>query len=495
MKKSIIKAEDLSIAIINVVKQKIRLQRTTLISISLVAFLSGLLIGSKVSGLWVMFGLLTIPILAIFLHKKSLLFILLGVILGFGLGMWRGQTVHKDLSKYQNFYNRSVEVSGRVINDPVYDDQGRLDFRIDGVRVNNSKLPGQIRIKARINDLRRGDSVVASGKLLDGFGNYQASMYFADVAVKARSKSPIETARREFFAAVYSVLPEPQASLGLGFLVGLRSALPEEFDEQLRIAGLTHIVVASGYNLTVLVRLSRRLLMRFSKYQALMGSLALIFGFVLVTGASPSMVRASVVTVLSLLAWYYGRRFQPVLIILLGAALTAGFNPIFIWYDLGWWLSFLAFSGVLILAPLISMRFWADKSPPVVLQVAIETSAAQIMATPLIVFTFGDVSLVALFANIAVVPLIPLAMIGTFMAGVTYLALPALAAWLAIPGQIILSYIVSVTQFFASPTWAKINISIGAIGLGLLYLGALILVLLLVKRSKYSLGNIPSVVE
>ena len=462
----------------------------------LVAVLLGLSyarIGGGVSVWWPMVSGLMVLVVA---RKKDLGTLLAVVACGFLIGWWRGGAVLQQAVQYQQFFGSTVTVSGRVLDDPVYDNRGRLDFRVGPVSIDDQPLPGQVRVRALIGDLRRGDSVKVSGTLVDGFGNYQAAMYFGMVTITARSNNPIELLRREFFATIYSVLPEPQASLGLGFLVGLRSALPDDFDEELRIAGLTHIVVASGYNLTILVRLSRRLLAKYSKYQAFTGSLALILAFLVVTGASPSMVRASVVTILSLVAWYYGRKFRPLLIILLSAAATALYSPLFIWHDLGWWLSFLAFAGVLILAPLLSNRIWGEKQPFFLAQIAVETTAAQVLALPLIMFTFSEVSLVSLFANIAVVPLIPFAMIGAFVAGVAGIFMSTgVAAWLAVPANWILSYIVSATQFFARPDWAKQHIELSVLGMLGLYGLVVALILVLHAKATTKLENLSSVVE
>lgn len=477
-------------------KQRRRFRRTTIISAGLLAFLLGLVSANRFDWQFGMVEFLLLAPILVFTKKRTVLAVAAVFAVGFAAGLCRGSAAITELAKYDQYYQKSVQFSGIVMDDPVYDDQGRMDFRVGSVKPGADNLPGQIRVKAHVNGLRRGDSVGVSGKLMDGFGNYQGAMYYADVEILAHSNSPVEKIRREFFANVYSVLPEPHASLGLGFLVGLRSALPEDLDEGLRVVGLTHIVVASGYNLTVLVRLCRRGLARFSKYQAFAGSIALILGFVMVTGASPSMFRAGVVTILSLLAWYFGRRFQPFLIIMLGAAITAGFNPLYIWYDLGWWLSFLAFAGVLMIAPIIVARFYGDKKPPVIAQVATETIAAQALATPLIMLTFGKVSLVALLANVTVVPFIPWAMAGTFLAGVAGMLLSGgWAAWFALPAQLLLSYIVSATNLFALPAWAQQNISLSPLGMLALYALVLAVGVLAYKKSKLSYEKLPSVVE
>ena len=84
--------------------------------------------------------------------------------------------------------------------------------------------------------------------------------------------------------------PESESALGLGFLLGLRRAMPAELSDNLKIAGLTHIVVASGYNLTILVRLARRLFAKRSKYLAMLSAAVMIIGFMAVTGFKPQYV-------------------------------------------------------------------------------------------------------------------------------------------------------------------------------------------------------------
>ena len=136
----------------------------------------------------------------------------------------------------------------------------------------------------------------------NGFGTFAGSVYRANILyIKRPQPGDIALHIRDWFAnAVRQAVPEPEASLGVSYLVGQRRALPEKLDIALRTAGLTHIVVASGYNLTILVRLARRLFVRISKYLSALVSGNLIIGFIGVTGLSPSITRAGLVTGLSL---------------------------------------------------------------------------------------------------------------------------------------------------------------------------------------------------
>src|SRR5690606_17682131 len=100
----------------------------------------------------------------------------------------------------------------------------------------------------------------------------------------------------------------------------------------------------------------RRLLAKRSKFQATAACLALISLFLLVTDAAPPIVRAAIISLIGIGAWYYGRNIRPLVLLLVAATITVIANPIYLWSSVSWWLSFLAFFGVLVLAPLITKR-------------------------------------------------------------------------------------------------------------------------------------------
>src|SRR3989344_4876373 len=295
--------------------------------------------------------------------------------------------------------------------------------------IGSEDLVGKVGVRGfGVPAVYRGDRVRVSGKLFKTRGSRSGSISFAQIEVISRSGSVINDVKRRFQAGMQSALPVPLASFSLGLLIGQRSTLPESLTTVMATIGLTHVVAVSGYNLTIIVRAVRRFLHKLSKYQSTLISLALILTFLLLTGFSPSIVRAAIVSVLSLAAWYYGRSIRPLLIILLAAVLTAGWYPIYIWSDIGWYLSFLAFYGVLILAPLIAGRIYSEKKKPKFLSLLIiETLCAQVMALPLIMYIFGEFSLIALIANILIVPLVPLAMLLALSAGLAGMLLPAAA--------------------------------------------------------------------
>jgi competence protein ComEC len=398
------------------------------------------------------------------------------VVAGGMIGLWRGSLGQQQLTPYKNIIGYTATLRGTITEDPDTAKDGALVLRLGGVTIDGHSLPGMVWVSASEKpDIRRGDRVTVKGKLSDGFGNFAASSYRAHI-VTAQRPMPGDVAGRlrdGFAGRVRQAVPEPEASLGLGYLLGQRRSLPPELGDALKIAGLTHVVVASGYNLTILVRLARRLFEKVSKYMAALSGALMIVAFILVTGLSPSMSRAGLVAGLSLIAWYYGRKFHPLVLLPFAAAVTLLVNPSYGWNDLGWQLSFAAFGGVMIVAPLLQRYFFGDKEPGTVRQIVGETVSAQIATLPILVIAFGQFSNVAVIANILVLPFVPLAMLLTFIAGLGVLAWPPSAVLVGRPAEMLLSYMVTVAQYFAHLPWAQTDMKVG-IAAGAAYYAVLV---------------------
>jgi competence protein ComEC len=290
----------------------------------------------------------------------------------------------------------------------------------------------------------------------------------------------------------------------MGIIAGQKTALPVIVAAAFIAASLTHIVVASGYNLTILVRFARRFFARISRLFALLGAGGLVFCFALVTGFSPSMTRASLVAGLSLLAWYYGRKFHPVVLLSIAAAVTVAINPFYLWGDAGWYMSFLSFVGVLILAPLLKSYFWGDKKEfrkrrlfkkgeprektHALRQVVVETLSAQVMAAPIIALFLGQFSPYGILANVVVLPIVPLAMLLTFVAGLSAFILPSfLAEIVAWPATQLLNYIIGVAKWTADLPGAAQSVEMSVLSTVLTLVLLLALILFLRKKTGHRL--------
>jgi competence protein ComEC len=464
-------------------RQNKKFKRTTLISIFLGFLLVGLFIAKYTTPLSVYWLILAIILCPIMLGKKYILLLYL-CLAGIIFGWWRGGVWQAGNLRLEKYYEQKVVLVGRSTEDSYYGDKSQLQFTVENIAINGERLPGKVQIKGFGEPMvYRHDLVEVVGKLYKTRGGKQASISFSDINVLAHSNSTLENFRRNFIAGMQNALPEPAASFATGLLIGQRSLLPDKVSDTLLIAGLTHIVAVSGYNLTIIVRAVRRLLKKFSRFQILALSSALIYTFLLITGYSPSIVRASLVSILSLTAWYFGRQFKPVLLILLAAAVTGFLNPYYVWADIGWYLSFLAFFGVLVLAPLLQTRLFGNRKVPLLGVVAIESFAAQLMTLPLIMMIFGRISLVGLLANVLIVPLVPYAMLFSLIAGVAGMSVPVIAGWFALPARILLNIMLWLTAWFAKWPNAQVLKTISAGNLATLYAMLLVLIIGLKKFS------------
>ena len=439
--------------------------------------------------------LVAVAIICIVLLKRSVIFVPLIVLAGVLLGLWRGSVLATELTAYDSVIDQNASVSGRVFEDPDSGTHRDIRVRIANVKIDDRAVGGKMWVSISTNhgkvDIKRGDIVSVTGFVQKGFGNFGAVIYRAKLTSVQRPE-PGDVARqaRDWFADnVQRAIDEPQSSLGLGYLLGQKSVLPHDLEQALVLTGLTHVVVASGYNLTILVRLARRLFVRISKYLAALSATIMIVSFVAVTGASPSMSRAGIVAGLSLAAWYYGRKFHPLVLLPFVAAVTVLIDPSYAWGDLGWLLSFAAFAGVMILAPLLQAYFYGDKKPGLIRQIAGETISASIVTLPVLMAAFGQISNVAIVANLAVLPLVPLAMLLTFIAGIGSMLLPSFAQLIGLPAELLLSYMVTVIYYFANLPWAQADVEVSAWIAWLLYVIIAGACIYLWRATKYNLRN------
>ncbi len=431
--------------------------------------------------------IISVTILTYLIFKHVSTIYLLALLLCYNIGVARAMPFVSDINLMKDLLGQEVLLTGTIVDDLSYHESGQREFHIDHIKMHEptkTDVNGRLRIRSySATNMYRGDKIAAEGKVYRALGNRHGSIQYASLQKIESGRSLLEKFRLNFFASTHSVIPDPQSSLGLGFLVGVGNMLSDELDQNLRTVGLTHIVAVSGYNLTILVVLTRRLMANSSKIAATAVAVGLISVFLLLTGGAPSIVRASIVSFLSLTAWYYGRNINALVLLLMSAAISAYINPYYLWKDIGWYLSFTAFFGVLVLAPLIAKRLYKGE-PKLVGQLLIETCCAQILTFPIIAYIFGDVSIISILANLLVLPLVPLAMSVTFLAGVANMIVPSIAGLIAMPARFVLNYIVQVTNALSTVPGALVKLNISLSQLVICYGLIIFLCMLLYIKSK-----------
>ncbi|MDQ2935219.1 MAG: ComEC family competence protein, partial [Chloroflexota bacterium] len=266
-----------------------------------------------------------------------------------------------------------------------------------------------------------------------------------EVAVVGSQISPpaaiTASARHWLLTGLNDLVPEPEAALGAGILLGVRAGIAPEVADAFATAGLTHVVAISGWNIAIVAALVAAFLRPMAKrpggrWLASVSTIAAIVGYVVLTGGSPSVVRAALMAGAILLARLGGAAAHAASALMLAALGMLLVAPPVLW-DVGFQLSLLATAGLIVFAGPIERRL---KGWPTLLREPLAlTAAAQLATLPVILGNFERLSLVAPLANVVVTPIVPLAMLASAIAAVVgafdaAIHLPLLgdaAAWLA----------------------------------------------------------------
>ncbi len=267
--------------------------------------------------------------------------------------------------------------------------------------------------------------------------------------------------KQKFVESLEQALPEPQASLAAGLVVGARRGLGEDWTKKFREAGIIHVVVLSGYNITIVaqsfLRVTSSFLPRTLSFGVAGSSIIL---FAMLVGGGPTVVRASIMTLLALIAHATGRRVEVGFALLLAGFLMVLHNPLIIVYDTGFQLSFLATVGLIYGSPLVAAYLTRLPERFGLREIASSTIATQIFVLPWLLYSIGELSLVALPVNLLVLPLVPLAMALVALSGGMGLVSYFLSLIFAAPTQIILSYVLVVVSWSTSIPGAALPIAV-----------------------------------
>lgn len=399
-----------------------------------------------------------------------------------------------------------TSLQGVIITEPDYRErtvQFHLKTDTDKVLVSTDRL----------TDIKYGDSVVITGKLeqpesfTTGLGrtfNYpdylkargiEYRISFAGVTVAGSGQgNPIVTtlltAKQLFVDILEQIIPEPAIGLGNGLLLGIQSSLGDDIEDDFRRTGIIHIVVLSGYNVMLVVAF---ILFCFSffmslRWRLISGVLA-VGAFALVVGLSATVVRASVMASLVLLAQFLGRSYNVLRALLFAGAVMLLLNPYLLVYDIGFQLSFMATLGLVLLLPHFESTVIEKGKSLGWREFVLSTIATQIAVLPLLMYHIGQVSLIAIVVNVLVLPIVPAAMLLTFLAGLMGLVSIPLAGLVSYLATFTLNYILVVARWFADVPYAAVSIPAFSAGKVLLMYACMAMVWWWIWRRKHQAND------
>jgi competence protein ComEC len=291
----------------------------------------------------------------------------------------------------------------------------------------------------------------------------------------------VEDARQAAARALDAVLPEPEAGLAAGILIGLRERVDRDLAAAFTTAGVSHVVAISGWNIAIVASVVAALSGRLRRRRRSILTMVVIVAYVVFAGSSASVIRAGAMAGVVLLARESGRAGRAAAALGWAATLLLIIDPALIG-DAGFQLSSLATAGLIAWAtPLTERigRMWGGRVPGWLAESLGVSLAAQAATLPVILVSFGRLAILSPLVNLVVVPLVApamaaglLALVGGMLVGV---GVPTLVgAVLAAPGWVLLRIMVGIVDTsaampFASvtlpPPWATVAAIISAIAI------------------------------
>lgn len=266
------------------------------------------------------------------------------------------------------------------------------------------------------------------------------------------------TAKHAWLQSIANMLPEPAASLAGGVIVGAKQSLGKVWLDHFRDTGIIHIVVLSGYNLTLVANAITHSLKGLPQTVRFFAGSVGIASFALMVGGGATVIRASVMAFLGMLAGFIRRRY-----ILLRALLLAGlfmvlWNPFVLLFDTGFQLSFVATAGLILVAPYLERFLGMVTSQIGLRSIVAATIATQCAVLPLLLYHIGTVSVVAPLVNILILPIVPFAMFFGFIGGMLGIVNGVIALPFAYTAYTMFTYMFSVVSLFSALPFAAVTL-------------------------------------
>lgn len=302
-------------------------------------------------------------------------------------------------------------------------------------------LPGQrLDVTARLRPPRTSDLVAAVG-----FASSPPQL-LGSPPFWQRWAGSVRTALRN---ACQGLSPD-ERGLVPGLVLGDVAAMPPDLTDAFRATGLTHLNAVSGANVAIIVGavLAAGRWAGLRRRWRIAAAAALLPAFVVLVRPSPSVLRAAVMGAVVLIAGFVGRR-GPTLPVLSASVLLLVLVDPFLARSPGFAMSVLATAAIVVLAPPLTARLSRHMPYAAAAALAVPT-AAQIACTPILIAAFGQLTPLAIPANLLAAPAVAPATLAGIACALTALVWPGMAAVLAHVAGVPAGWLAIVARTFAA---------------------------------------------
>ena len=428
----------------------------------------------------ILLGVISLALILFFsLVSKNKWGILTSVfILAFSFGIFRFHSVDVPApSVFKSQVGQKVNFSGEIIDEPSLKENNQQLT----VLITSRGWTSKILLSANLGEYYKyGDEisfigtlkkpenfVTDTGKEFD-YVNYLRKdgilyvMSYPKIEIMSRGngnviKSALFFVKEKFLEKVNFAISAPENLLMGGLILGEKSSFDQSMRQNFVDTGTIHIVALSGYNVTIVAEWVMKLFSFLPNNLGFSAGILAILLFVLMTGGSSTAVRAGIMATLALVARATGRNYDVARALVLAGVFMILLNPFLLAFDVSFQLSFVATVAVIFLAPRIEKYFLWVPDFFKLRDIVSVTCAAYVFVFPFILYKMGNFSLVALPANILILPFIPFTMMLGFLTGFVGLIWYVFAVPFGFISYLLLYYELGVISFFSKLPFAAFS--------------------------------------
>ena len=294
------------------------------------------------------------------------------------------------------------------------------------------------------------------------FKSYIYDLNIIDFRELSNFEKYIKKTRHIFLSTIKKIYPEEEWIFLWWILLWARESLPDTLKTYFNNSWLTHFIAVSGFNITILIIFFTYIFRFFPVFfRVLLITLSIIVFTFLVWDTAP-VIRASIMW----LVWYYimvsGRQTNSLSIILLTALLMIAISPMSLNYDVSLHLSFLAVVWIVYTQGFFKRIFSFLPETLAIREAFVLTMWALSFTLPIMIFNFGQMSIIAPISNVLVTWTIPIAMLLWFLSIIAYFIYPFLWYLIWYVTWIFLKWDIMIVHFFGKMEWSilKLDFSI-----------------------------------
>lgn len=264
--------------------------------------------------------------------------------------------------------------------------------------------------------------------------------------------------RAHFLEIIYQIYPPTEAVFLWWILIGARESLPDELKTNFNNSGLTHFIAVSWFNMTILILFLTYVLRYLPVWIRLIAITLSIIWFTMLVGETAPVLRAAIMGLVGYYVLMSGRSWDSLAIILLSAIGMLFWSPYSLNYDVSFHLSFLAVIGIVYTQEFFTKVFGFLPDFFHIREAFVLTMAALSFTLPIMIFNFGQISLLSPLANIAVTWTIPLAMLLWFLSVLGYMITPFIGVVIGYFAWVFLKWDMLMVEFFGTQEYALLQV-------------------------------------